>query len=751
MERLRKGAPILRCLIAQANLPETRSSEAQRDGSRRPIGYHPAVSAASETAMASSPPDPQPIHPPQALRVPREITVHGRTLTDDYAWMRDRDDPRVHAYLEAENAYTRAVMRPTEAFQEALYAEMLARIKETDMGVPYRDGDYYYYSRTEAGKDYPIYCRKLHSEAAPEQVILDMNVLAQGHDFFALGAFAVSEDATLLAYSSDITGFREYTLYIKDLTTGALLPERIEKTRSVAWANDSRTLFYVREDETKRAWRLYRHRVGSADDELVFEERDARFSIGVHRSRSRGYLFLDSHSATTSESYAIPADEPTAAPRVIAPRQHEHEYHVDHRGDEFYILTNDRGRNFRLVTAPTADPGRDHWSELIAHRDDVMLEGIDLFAQHWVLHERSGGFPRVRVGSFESADVHRVEFPEPTYSVYGTGNAEFDTPVFRLSYESLVTPESVFDYDMRTRSRTLLKQQEVLGGYDSARYRAELTYATASDGARIPVSIVYRADKRRSGPQPLLLTGYGAYGFALDAHFSSTRLSLLDRGVIYANAHVRGGGEMGKKWHDHGRMLGKKNTFTDFVACAEHLIEQGYTRPDQLVIEGGSAGGLLMGAVANLRPDLFRAVVAEVPFLDVINTMLDASLPLTTGEYEEWGNPQDREYFEYMLSYSPYDNIERKSYPAMLVETALNDSQVMYWEPAKHVAKLRTMKTDANPLLLKTNLEAGHGGASGRYGYLRELAFTYAFILWQLGLAPEAGASGADAGVARPA
>ena len=684
--------------------------------------------------MPSSAPGPQSIPAPQALRAPRTITVHGHTLTDDYFWLRDRDDPRVRAHLEAENAYTRAVMRPTEAFQEALYREMLARIKETDMGVPYRDGDYYYYSRTEAGKDYPIYCRKLRSESAPEQIILDMNVLAEGHEFFSLGAFAVSEDASLLAYSTDITGFREYTLYVKDLTTGTLLPERIEKTRSVAWANDNCTLFYVLEDETKRAWRLYRHRLRTAADELVFEERDARFSIGVHRSRSRGYVFLGSHSATTSESYAIPADEPTAAPRVIAPRQHEHEYDVDHRGDLFYILTNDRGRNFRLVTTPVADPGRDNWSELIAHREDVMLDGIDLFAQHWVVRERSGGFPRLRVGSFRTGESHTIEFPEPTYSVYGTGNAEFDTEVFRLSYESLITPESVFDYDMRTRSRKLLKQQEVLGGYDAAQYRAELAYAAASDGVAIPVSIVYRADKRRSGPQPLLLTGYGAYGFASEAHFGSTRLSLLDRGVIYANAHIRGGGEMGKKWHDHGRMLAKKNTFTDFVAAAEQLIAQGYTAQDQLAIEGGSAGGLLMGAVANLRPDLFRAVVAEVPFLDVINTMLDASLPLTTGEYEEWGNPQDKEYFEYMLSYSPYDNIERKAYPAMLVETSLNDSQVMYWEPAKYVARLRTLKTDHHPLILKTNMGAGHGGASGRYDYLHEVAFDYAFILTQMGV-----------------
>jgi oligopeptidase B len=672
--------------------------------------------------------------PPCALRSTQATTVHGLTLTDDYAWLRDKDDPRVIAHLEAENAYTKAVMSPLEPFQDGLYREMLARIKETDMGVPYRYGDYEYYSRTEAGKDYPIYCRRLRAAGSGEEIILDMNALAEGHEFFSLGAFSVSQDAKRLAYSTDVTGFREYTLHIKDLATGLLLPEQIRKTRSVAWANDSQTLFYVLEDESKRAYRLYRHRLGIEQDDLVFEEQDARFSIGVQRSRSRAFIFLGSHSATTSEIYAIPANAPDTPPRVISPRRHEHEYHVDHRGDLFYIVTNDRGRNFRLVTAPSADPRPENWSEVIAHRDDVMLEDVDLFSNHWVLHERSGGFPRVTVGSFVTGQSHQIEFPEPVYSVWGTGNAEFDTQTFRLSYESLVTPDSVFDYDMNARARTLLKQEEVLGGYDPDKYRSELGYAVAPDGTRIPVSMVYRVDRRQSGPQPLLLTGYGAYGFASDVHFSSTRLSLLDRGVIYAIAHVRGGGEWGKKWHDQGRMLEKKNTFMDFIAVSEYLIAQGYTDAERLIVEGGSAGGLLMGAVANLRPDLFKAVVAEVPFVDVINTMLDASLPLTTGEYEEWGNPQDRDYFDYMRSYSPYDNISPKDYPAILVETSLNDSQVMYWEPAKYVAKLRSMKTDANPLLLKTNMDAGHGGASGRYDYLREIAFTYSFILWQAGL-----------------
>ena len=686
--------------------------------------------------MPPSVPDPESIEAPQALRAPRTTTVHGRALIDDYGWLRDKDDPRVRAYLEAENAYTRAVMQSTEAFQESLYREMLARIKETDMGVPYRYGDYDYYSRTQAGKDYPIYCRRRRVPDAPEEIILEMNTLAEGHEFFSLGAFAVSPDANLLAYSTDVTGFREFTLYVKDLRSGEMLSERIEKTRSVAWASDSATLFYVKEDAAKRAWRLYRHTVGNDEDALVFEEGDVRFSIGVQRSRSRSWIFIDSHSATTSEVQCIPADQPRAEPRLIAARTSEHEYHVDHRGELFYIVTNDRGRNFRLVTAPVADSRPENWTEVVPHRDDVMLEDIDLFSRHSVVHEREGGFPRLRVVSFDTGESHPVEFPEPAYSVFGTGNAEFETDTFRFAYESLVTPDSVFDYDMNTRSRKLLKQEEVLGGYDPARYNSELIYATASDGTQLPISMVYKRDLRRPGPQPLLLVGYGAYGFASDVHFSTTRLSLLDRGMIYAIGHVRGGGEMGKRWHDQGRMLNKRNTFTDFIAVAERLIAAGYTARDQLVAQGGSAGGLLMGAVANLRPDLFKAIVAEVPFVDVINTMLDASLPLTTGEYEEWGNPQEREYFEYMLSYSPYDNIKPKAYPAMLVETSLNDSQVMYWEPAKYVAKLRAIKTDDNPVLLKINMGAGHGGASGRYDFLREIAFTYTFILWQLGLAP---------------
>jgi oligopeptidase B len=671
--------------------------------------------------------------PPRATPEPVEAIVHGTRLVDEYRWLRDKDSARVRSHLETENAHTRAVMAFTEPFQETLYREMLARIQETDMDVPYRYGAFEYYGRTEQGKDYPILCRRALDDPA-EQVTLDMNTMAEGHEFFALGAYDVSPDARLLAFSTDVSGFREYTLQVKDLSTGGILPLRVEKARSVAWANDSATLFYVVEDDAKRAYRLYRHRLGSAAHDLLYEETDERFSIGVDETRSSAFVILTSHSATTSEVRFVPADRPDEPLTLAVPRRQEHEYYVDHRGERFYILTNDRGRNFRLVTAPVNAPSEANWSELIAHREDVMLEGIDLFSGHYVLHERRGGFPRLRVVPFATGEAHDIELPEAVCTVHGGANLEFDSTVYRFVYESPVTPDSVFDYDMDTRSRTLLKQRPVLGGYDPARYASELVYATAADGTRIPVSMVYRRDLRRGGSQPTLLTGYGAYGFPHDVHFSSARLSLLDRGVVVAIAHVRGGGEMGKRWHDEGRMLSKRNTFTDFIAAAEHLVALRVTQPSQLAIEGGSAGGLLMAAVANLRPDLFKAVVADVPFVDVINTMLDASLPLTTGEYEEWGNPQEPEYFRYMLSYSPYDNIEAKAYPAMLVQTSLNDSQVMYWEPAKYVARLRAMKTDSNPLLLKTNMEAGHGGASGRYDFLREIAFTYAFVLWQLGL-----------------
>jgi oligopeptidase B len=567
-------------------------------------------------------------------------------------------------------------------------------------------------------------------------VTLDLNELAAGHSFLSLGAYAVTDDGSLLAYSVDTTGFREYTLYIKDLATGVLRPERIEKTGAVAWANDGETLFYTVEDHAKRPHRVYRHRLGPASpDALVYEEDDELFRVWVGRTRSKGFLLLGSASHTTTEVRYLPAGQPEGEWKLIAPRRHEHEYDVDHHGDRFYIRTNDQGRNFRLVSAPVEAPEEGRWQEVVAHRADVMLEGVEFFRHHSVLLERAHGLPRLRVTDLRSGESHPVEFPEPAYSAFPSYNPEYDTPLFRYTYQSLVTPSSVFEYDMDRRTSTLLKEQPVLGGYDRTQYVSERLEAVAPDGVKVPISIVYRKGLPRDGRAPLYLVGYGSYGYPLPVGFSSNRLSLLDRGMAVAIAHVRGGGEMGKAWHDDGRMLKKKNTFTDFIAVAEHLIAERYTASDRLVIEGGSAGGLLMGAVVNLRPDLFRIVVSKVPFVDVLNSMLDEDLPLTVGEYEEWGNPKHKDEYEYIKGYCPYTNLRPGTYPTMLVKTSFHDSQVMYWEPAKYVARLRTLKTDRNPLLLKTNMAAGHGGASGRYDYLREVAFDYAFVLTQLGRA----------------
>jgi oligopeptidase B len=682
-------------------------------------------------AGGASPPN----DPPVARRVSRDAAVHGETLADDYFWLREKTSPDVAAYLEAENAYADSVMAPTAPLQEALYREMLARIKETDLSVPYREGGYFYYSRTEEGKQYPIYCRKKGGLDAAEEVTLDLNALAAGHSFLSIGAYALSDDGSLLAYSVDTTGFREYTLYIKDLGTGLLRPERIEKTGAVAWANDGQTLFYTIEDHAKRPHRVYRHRLGStAPDALVYEENDELFRVWVGRTRSKGFLLLGSASHTTTEVRSLPADQPEGDWRLIAPRRHEHEYDVDHHGDRFYIRTNDQGRNFRLVSAPVEDPAESGWQEVVPHRPEVMLEGMEYFRGHSVLLEREQGLQRLRVTDLRSGASHPVEFPEPAYSAFPSYNPEYDTPLFRYTYQSLVTPSSVFEYDMDRRTSTLLKEQPVLGGYDRTQYVSERLEAIAPDGVKVPISIVYRRGLPRDGRAPVYLVGYGSYGYPLPVGFSSNRLSLLDRGMAVAIAHVRGGGEMGKAWHDDGRMLRKVNTFTDFISAAEHLMAERYTSADRLVIEGGSAGGLLMGAVVNLRPDLFSVVVSKVPFVDVLNSMLDDTLPLTVGEYEEWGNPNRKEEYDYMKAYCPYTNLAPRAYPTMLVKTSFHDSQVMYWEPAKYVARLRTLKTDANPLLLKTNMAAGHGGASGRYDYLREVAFDYAFVLSQLGL-----------------
>ena len=677
--------------------------------------------------------------PPLARREAKVDVVHGEKRQDDYFWLRRKEDPQVRAYLEAENAYTDAVMKPTEGLQEALYSEMLGRIKETDLTVPFRKGDFFYYSRTDKGKQYPIYCRKKGSLEAAEEVMLDANELARGEKFFAVGDIEASDDGNLLAYSTDVTGFREYTLFVKDLRTGALAPETFRKVSSVAWAADNRTLFYVVDDAAKRPYRFYRHVLATepASDPLLYEEKDEKFILEVSRSRSRAYLFLDSSSHTSSEVRFLSSGDPTGSLRVVAPREKDREYEVDHRLGAFFLRVNDTGRNFRIVMTSVDDPRRESWKEIVPQRDDVMIEGLEVFAGHLVLLERQDGLRRFRVMPFSTGEFHRIDLPEPVYAAFSAENREFDTNVFRFRYQSLVTPESVFDYDMDKRERKLLKRTDVLGGYDPSRYVSERLHAKASDGTLVPISIVYRKDTRRDGASPLLLTGYGSYGVPNNPTFSSNRISLLDRGVVIAIAHVRGGGEMGKKWHDQGRMFAKKNTFTDFIAVAEYLIREKWTSADRLAIEGGSAGGLLVGAVVNMRPDLFHVAVSRVPFVDVLNTMLDPTLPLTVGEFEEWGDPRIREQYEYMRSYSPYDNIAARAYPAMLVKTSFNDSQVMYWEPAKYVARLRATKTDPNPLVFKVNMAGGHGGSSGRYDKLREAAFDYAFLLTQLPIAGE--------------
>ncbi|HWQ33524.1 MAG TPA: S9 family peptidase [Blastocatellia bacterium] len=685
--------------------------------------------------MITAQDDSVPVKPPVARKAPKTTTTHGDTLTDDYFWLREKSSPEVIKYLEDENRYTDAVMKPTEAFQEALYKEMLARIKETDLSVPVKDGEYFYYSRTEQGKQYPILCRKKGSLKSPEEITLDVNELAAGKQFMSVGSYNISDDGHLLAYSTDDTGFRQYKLFVKDLRTNQTTPAIAERVTSVAWAADNKTLFYTTEDAvTKRSDKFFRQALGQKEGELLFEEKDELYRIFAGKSRSKGYIFLTSASSTTSETRYIAADKPTGALKVLLPREQNHEYYVDHHGQYFYIRTNDKGRNFRLVTAPVSDPDKKNWKEVLPHRDAVMLEDIDCFAGHLVIYERENGLQKLKITDLASNKSHYIEFPEPVYSAFGNANPEFNTTKFRFSYQSFITPNSIFEYDVKTRQRELLKEQPVLGGYDRRQYQSERVYATASDGTKIPVSLVYKKGVKRDGSAPMLLYAYGSYGISMPVSFSSNRLSLLDRGVVYALAHIRGGGDMGKIWHEQGRLMHKKNTFTDFIACAEHLIREKYTNKDRLVIQGGSAGGLLMGAVTNMRPDLFRAVVSQVPFVDVMNTMLDASLPLTVGEYLEWGNPNEKEAYFYMKSYSPYDNIEAKNYPNILVRTSLNDSQVMYWEPAKYVAKLRAMKTDKNVLLLKTNMGAGHGGASGRYDALRETAFDYAFILSQVGI-----------------
>jgi oligopeptidase B len=684
------------------------------------------------------------LQPPVAKKDPHVTRIHGETLVDDYHWLRNKGTPEVEAHLKAELAYAEAFMKPTEALQRKLYDEMLGRIQQTDVDVPFLDRGFFYYTRTEEGKQYPIHCRKKGSLEAPEEVILDVNQLAEGKPFMAVGRRTVSPDGNLLAYRTDETGFRQFTLRVKNLQTGQLGPEAIPRVTSLEWAEDGKTLIYgVEHPQTKRSYQVFRHVLGEAKDDLLYEEKDERFDVFVTKSRDRQVLFIQSASHTTSEVRYLPADRPAAELRLIAAREQDHEYDVDHRPGEFWIRTNDKGRNFRLVVADEKDPSRANWREVVPHREGVMLEGVDLFRSFYVVFERESGILYLNVTELPSGRSHRIEFPEPAYIAFPVTNREFDAKLYRLGYQSPIVPQSVYDYDPVRRERKLLKQEAMLGGYDPARYRVELTQATAPDGVQVPMWLLYRKDLQRDGRNPVLLSAYGSYGGSMAADFNADIFSLVDRGVIFSMAYIRGGGELGKKWHDDGRMMKKKNTFTDFIAVAEHLIAAKYTSKDRLAITGGSAGGLLMGAVTNMRPDLFKVVVSHVPFVDVINTMLDESLPLTVAEFEEWGNPKIEAEYRYMKSYSPYDNLEAKAYPTLLVKSSYNDSQVMYWEPAKYVAKLRALKTDANPLVFYINMDpAGHGGKSGRYDRLRETAFDYAFLLWQLGVEKVAPSSG---------
>ena len=672
---------------------------------------------------------------PMAEKKPKTTEIHGVTLVDDYFWLREKTNPAVMAYLETENNYAESLMKPTAALQETIYKEMLSHIKQTDDTVPYRWGNYFYYSRTKEGLQYPIFCRKKGTLDGPEEIVLDQNELAKGQKFMSIGVYVPSDDGNLLAFSTDNTGYRQYTLQIKDLRTGQLLPEKIERVNNVAWATDNKTIFYVTEDPvTKRSDKFFRHTLGSDKNDLILEEKDELFDLGAGRSRDKAVIFVGSYSKTSTEFRYLPADNPNAELKFIVPRQAEHEYDVDHRDGLFYIRTNKGAKNFRIVTAPDSDPSEKNWKEFVAHRPTVKIEDLNLFANHAVLSEWENGLEQIEILDFKTNKSTRIKFPEPVYSASLGPNREFETTTLRYNYNSMVTPNSVFDYDFNTGQSTLKKQTDVPGGFDKNNYTSERVFATGADGTKIPMSMVYRKGVKLDGSAPMLLYAYGSYGYSIPPTFSSNRLSLLDRGVVYVIAHIRGGGEMGEEWRDAGRMMKKMNTFTDFIACADHLVKEKYTSKDRLVIQGGSAGGLLMGVVSNMRPDLFKGVISQVPFVDVLNTMLDATLPLTTSEYIEWGNPNEKTAFEYIKQYSPYDNIAKKDYPSMLVKVSVNDSQVPYWEGAKLVAKLRAMKTDQNPLLLKVNFGAGHGGASGRYDALRETAFDYAYMLWQMGV-----------------
>ncbi len=688
--------------------------------------------------LAASAQNPE-VKPPVAKIIPKRLEEHGTVRIDNYYWMKDRDNPEVIRYLEAENAYTAARMAHTQGLQEKLFQEFKARIRQTDVSAPYLRDDYYYYTRTEAGKDYPIYCRKKGTLEAAEEILVDVNQVAQGHKFCTVGRPQVRRSQDVIAYPVDTVGRRIYTIYFKNLRTGELLPDRIpEVTSNLTWANDDRTLFYAKQDPvTLRHYRIYRHVLGrdAAQDELVYEEKDETFHTFVFRTKSKRYVMIASTQTLSSEYRYLDADHPEGAFQVFLPRRRGHEYQVDHFRDHFYLRTNHQAKNFRLMKTPVAQTAMEHWQEVLPHRAGVFLEDIEIFRDYLVAVERKGGLLQLRVQPWAGGEARYVDFGEPAYAALPTDNYELNTVQLRYTYSSMSTPPSVYDYDLRTGAKKLLKREEVLGGFAPANYQAERLQVAARDGTQVPLSLVYRKPFARDGSRPLLLYGYGSYGASLDAGFNAYRISLLDRGFVYAIAHLRGGQELGRAWYEDGKLLKKKNTFTDFLDCAAYLVREKYADPKRLFAWGGSAGGLLVGAAVTMEPERFTGAIAEVPFVDVVTTMLDDSIPLTTAEFDEWGNPKDKQYYDYILSYSPYDQTRPARYPHLLVTTGLHDSQVQFWEPAKWVAKLRAVKQDDHLLLLKTEMKAGHGGLTARDDRYRETAFRYAFLLDRAGIA----------------
>ena len=674
---------------------------------------------------------------------PKEITQHGQTRVDEYFWMRDREDPEVLNYLHAEQDYLEEIMQHTRPLQEQLFEEMKGRIKEDDASPPEKDGEYTYYTRYEPGQQYPLYCRKKVMDSESEEILLDQNALAGDSNFCRIGSFAISPDAGKLAYSVDADGTEVCTIYIKNLTTGTLLPETIPNTygdvyghRAVEWACDGKSFFYVTRDAALRPYRIYRHVLGTdpAQDALLYEEKDKTYFLWLTQSRSKAYIMAYLGSTVTDEWIYLPNDGTTNEFKVFQPRIKGLEYQVEHAGDHFFVMTNENALNFKLMRTPLHATTKENWEEVLPHRPDTLLTGMDAFQDFFVLYERHGGFPQIRISGTDGlADARNVPFPEPVYSLMPARNPELQTDLLRFHYTSLVTPKSVIDFHVKDHTWTVIKQDEIPSGYDASQYVSERTYATAPDGTLVPVSLVYKKGLEKNGQNPTLLTGYGSYGYSFDPSFNSNLISLLNRGFVFAIGHIRGGSEMGRAWYESGKMLHKKNTFADFIACAEHLIAEKFTSREKLAILGISAGGLLVGACLTMRPDLFGAVVAKVPFVDVVSTMSDPTIPLTTLEYDQWGNPEDREYFDYLMSYSPYDNIRNADYPDVLITTGLNDPRVAYWEPAKFTAKLREHKANHSTVLLKTNFEAGHAGASGRYDSLKEIAFEYAFLIDKVG------------------